>query len=497
MAAVRSGQAKGTGGAEAPGPDRTPQVQPASVKAPAGVSASVPQSAILKAKPHAADGQAALLALLKVESDARDATSVRDLVFIMANETRKLTRARQVFVMLPGLKGGYEVQGVSSLPVVDRQAPLTILIENIVNRASNGVGLSALGPIAFPETGEDRTADAYPFRSLVWVPLQHGGRPASGGLVLAREDAWADHDTVIAKRLAAAYAHAWMALKGTSRRLRLKLLALSKWQAGAAAGVIAAMFLIPVPLTALAPVEIIARDPYVVAAPIDGVVETVAVEANQTVKPGDLLIKLADTTLRNRVQMAEREVQVAEARLKQSNQVAFDDSRGMHDIGIARAELALKMAERDFARDLLAKTEIRAGRQGIAMYSDKRDLVGRPVAVGERMLEVADASMIEARIELAVADAIALAPGARVKLFLDSDPLSPFLAAVTRADYKAKAGENDIVSFRVTARLASDQGRALPRLGVRGTAQVIGGKVPLGFYLFRRPITALRQGLGL
>lgn len=489
--------AKGSGGAGSARPHHSPIAEAPGSRALPSVTASAPKTAQLGAKPQTADGQAALLALLKVESDARDATTTRDLVFIMANETRKLTRARQVFVMLPGLKGGYEVQGVSSLPLVDRQAPLTIFIENILNRAAIDGGLAAFGPIEFPATGVDRTADAYPFRSLVWVPLQHGSKPVCGGLVLAREDAWADHDTVIAKRLAAAYAHAWLALKGPARRLRSKLKALSKWHAAAVAAVIAALFVIPVPLTALAPVEIIARDPYVVAAPIDGVVETVAVEANQPVKPGDLLIKLADTTLRNRVRVAEREVQVAEARLKQSNQVAFDDSRGMHDIGIARAELALKMAERDFARDLLAKTEIRAGRQGIAIYSDKRDLVGRPVAVGERMLEVADANMIEARIELAVADAIALAPGARVKLFLDSDPLSPFAAAVTRADYKAKAGENDVVSFRVTAHLAGDEGRALPRLGVRGTAQVIGRTVPLGFYLFRRPITALRQGLGL
>ena len=119
------------------------------------------------------------------------------------------------------------------------------------------------------------------------------------------------------------------------------------------------------------------------------------------------------------------------------------------------------------------------------------------MAIGERILEIADPAAIEAKIELPVADAIALSPGARVKIFLDSDPLHPWGAAVKRADYKAKVGENDVVSFRVVASLKDEPGRILPRLGVRGTAQVTGEDVPLGLYLFRRPITFARQWLGM
>lgn len=54
----------------------------------------------------AGDGQlAALLALLRVEQEVRDAASERDLVLLMVNETRKLTRARQIFVAMPGPAG--------------------------------------------------------------------------------------------------------------------------------------------------------------------------------------------------------------------------------------------------------------------------------------------------------------------------------------------------------------------------------------------------------
>jgi hypothetical protein len=35
------------------------------------------------------------------------------------------------------------------------------------------------------------------------------------------------------------------------------------------------------------------------------------------------------------------------------------------------------------------------------------------------------------------------------------------------------------------------------RIGLRGTAQISGEQVSLGFYLFRRPIAGLRQYLGM
>lgn len=466
-------------------------------KNPATVVTPSPKANL--APPKSADGQSALLALLKVEADARDAKSERDLVLLMSNETRKLTRARQVFVLQGGLRGRLEVRGISSVPSVDRSTPLVGLIEDAVRSKAAKAAIADGGSIAFNDAGVEPGAgsasESYPFRSLYFVPLKHGSATAHGGLLLAREDPWNEQDLVIAKRLAAAYAHALGALKGPART-RSWSPSHVQWLLVVSAA-LAALLLFKVPLRVLAPVEIIARDPFIVAAPIDGVIEAVPVEPNQKVKSGDILVKLADTTLKNRFEVADREVQVAEARLKQTNQIAFSDSRGMHEIGIARAELSLKLAERDFARDLLAKTQIAAPHDGLAIYSDRRELIGRPVAVGERILEISEPAKVEARIDLPVADAIALTPGASVKLFLDSEPLHPWPATVQRAAYKARVGENEIVSFRVVATLSPQPDRPLPRLGVRGTAQVSGDDVSLGLFLFRRPITYIRQWVGL
>jgi multidrug efflux pump subunit AcrA (membrane-fusion protein) len=459
-------------------------------------SVAVTQAVAGKAPVQAADGRSALLALLKVESDARDAKTTRDLIFMMANETRKLTRARQIFVALPGITGALEIQGVSSLPAVDRNAPLIIFIEKLITAASLKTATAATD-LDLSLAADDETAAAYPFRSLYWLPLRHGDRPAIGGLVLAREDQWAEQDLVVANRLAAAFTHSWLALSAPQPRVAKAIGSVRRWPLLLSVLALLAIVFVQVPLTALAPVEIVARNPFIVAAPIDGVIDAIAVEPNQAVKPGDQLVKLTDTTLKSRFEVAERDASVSEARLKQSNQIAFSDPRGMHELGIARAELEVKIAEREFAREMLAKTQITAQSEGLAIYFDKRELVGRPVSVGERILEIANPEAIEARIELPVSDAIALQPRARVKVFLDSDPLRPWPASIKRSDYKARVGENDSLAFRVVATLDVDPERKLPRLGVRGTAQVSGDNVSLGFFLFRRPITAFRQWTGL
>jgi len=101
-----------------------------------------------------------------------------------------------------------------------------------------------------------------------------------------------------------------------------------------------ALFL-PVPMTALAPVETAPRAAAIVTPGVEGVVKHVLVDPNQPVTKGQALVSLVDTTLRNKFEVAEREVAVAEMRYKKAAQQAFTDARARHELGIAQAELAL------------------------------------------------------------------------------------------------------------------------------------------------------------
>lgn len=140
------------------------------------------------------------------------------------------------------------------------------------------------------------------------------------------------------------------------------------------------------------------RAPVIVAAPIDGVIDCIEVVPSAPVGVGEVLVRLPDTVLRNRLHVARQEMGVAEAKERQASIRAIDDMKGRHDLGIAQAELDLKAAELAYAAELLDRSVIRAERAGIAVYADQRSLLGRPVAPGQRIMEIADPAEIEARI---------------------------------------------------------------------------------------------------
>lgn len=478
--------------AQKPAPTGQPQTRPGPQPG------SAPQQGPRKIESEA---EAQLLALLKVEGDAREAASPAELALLAANESRKLCRARQVFVLAGTAGGKLKVEAISSLAAVDRNTPLVQTIEHTLAALDRDTGAGEIREFDLGAyAGEDSTtAAAYPFPKLAWVPLLKRDKSMVGGLLMAREQPWLERDFLIAKRLASAFGHAWGALDVSQGPLETALSAarISTFKPrhavilGAGLGVLA---LFPVPMTTLAPLEIAAKDPFIVTAPIDGVISDIAVSANETVTKDQVLVKFVDTNNKAKLEVASREVLVAAARLKKATQQSFTDQTAAHDLGLARAELDLRTAERDYAQDLLDKTVIKADRPGIAVYGDKKDLVGKPVGTGERIMELADPKKAEIRIDIPVSDSIILSNGARVKAFLDSDPLNPIEAHLVRADYKARLGEGNVLAYRAVAEIAP--GTTVPRLGTRGTAQLYGERVSLGFYLLRRPISAVRQWLG-
>lgn len=329
---------------------------------------------------------------------------------------------------------------------------------------------------------------------MLWTPFLDLDGQLIGGILQARMSPWTEADQIVSRRLADASAYTLLMLSGRSASWRLPRPSPRAMAMAGVAGL--ALCLVPVAMSALAPVEVTPKNAFVVTAPVDGVVDRILVEPNAPVKAGQPLVQMADTVLKNRLEIAEREVVVAEAKLKKSAQLAFVDARGRHELGVAHAEMQLRSAERDYARELLQRATIKADRDGVAFFTDPKDLIGRPVAVGERLMDLADPLQLEFKIDLPVADAIVLKNGARVKVFLDSDPLNPVEARLVRADFQARPRENQQLAFRLVAALDGSANRSL-RLGIRGTAQVYSDKVPLAFYLFRRPLSAVRQWIGV
>ncbi|HSV29479.1 MAG TPA: HlyD family efflux transporter periplasmic adaptor subunit, partial [Candidatus Omnitrophota bacterium] len=328
---------------------------------------------------------------------------------------------------------------------------------------------------------------------VLWMPLlKPDGQPA-GALWLARDDAWGQEEIVLAERLADTYGHAWGALSGPERKLPAWVKNRRVW--GGAAAAVIVLFLLPVRQSALAPAVVTAAEPFVVAAPLDGVVKDFHIRPNDVVAEGQKLLSIDDTELRTRQQVAAEELSVAQAELRKAEQGALSSAESAGQVALARAQVELKVAELAHAAELLARVEVKAERPGVAVFRNVNDWIGRPVRTGERILTLADPARVEIEAHLPVADAIVLEPGNDITLFLDADPLSPVDAVLADASYEAAQTEEGILAYRVRGVLA--EGEASPRIGLRGTARIDGPRVPLFLYLFRRPIAAARHMVGL
>ncbi len=476
-ASARSGPP--VGGAQIP-------VEPAAAKV----------SALPPTQPQAGEDLKLVALLLRVEGEARGVKSLGELSLLIANETRKFTRARQVFVLVKSGSGPLQVEAATALAKIDRNVPLIQWIERTIARLSADVGLSEVREFllhAFSDA-TDPTAASYPLREAMWVPLKDRAGELFAGFLMVREEPWKPNDVSIAQRLSITYAHAWYWL-ATSRSVR-PVFQFNRRKVLLGTACLFAVMLVPVSLTTLAPMEVGARDQTLVTAAIDGVIEDIPVAANSAVIAGQTLVRFADTTLRNKLAVAEREVQVGAARVKKTMLLAVNDIRGRHELAVAQGELTVKTAERDYARDLLERGHITATKAGVVIFGEKRDLIGKPVSVGEKIMEIADPGRVEIRIDVPVGDAIIVGREARAKIFLDSDPLNPLEARILRSDYQAKQRETGVLAFRVIAEFVDSQATP-PRLGIRGTAQLYGERVPLVYFVLRRPIAALRQWTGL
>ena len=122
-------------------------------------------------------------------------------------------------------------------------------------------------------------------------------------------------------------------------------------------------------------------------------------------------------------------------------------------------------------------------------------MAGSPVVAGEQILKLAQPEFIEVEVQVPVNDAVTLSQGNRVDVFLDIDPIKRYRGEVTRVPYQSGLTEAGVLAYSVRAKLSADE--TMPRIGLRGSARVYGPRTTLFYFLFRRPITVMRQLIGV
>jgi multidrug resistance efflux pump len=256
---------------------------------------------------------------------------------------------------------------------------------------------------------------------------------------------------------------------------------------------VALALVVPVPLTVLAPAEVTAKDPFVVRAPLDGVIDRLFAQPNQRVAAGAPLFALDSTALASRYALANKNYATAQEEYRQTAQLAVTDDKDRLDMALRKGKLDESAIELDYTAHELARVSVNAPRAGVAVFSDPNDWNGKAVSIGEKVMLLADPASVELTAYVPVADNVDVVPGATLTLYPNSSPLASYDARIDTVAYRAEPTPEGVVAYRVKATFT---GSAKPPLGVMGTARIHGRWVPLAYYLLRRPLATVRQWLG-
>lgn len=432
-----------------------------------------------------------LIMLLQLVQRARSAPQWELLSFIFVNETHGLIPYRQAVLW----NSSGTVEALSGIPVVDTHVPYVLWLNHLftqLNLSEHNAPLRLEGSCAPPDV-QTGWREWLPDMALA-MPLK-AGDDTLGWLLLARETAFESDEIELLLHLVEGYAHAWRCLRGGQRGGLRRLASLVRWKSVAVTALLlCGLFVWPVPLSVLAPAEVVPRQPEVIRAPMEGVIDRFHVQPNDPVTPGQSLFDLDGTVLKSRLEVAEKSLAVAESEYLVTSQLALQDPRSKAQLAILAGRVEEKRLEADGVRDQLARGRVKATRAGIALFSDPQGWIGRPVATGEKILTVAEERDGEVEAWLSAGDLIPLASGAAVTLFLNIDPLHPRVARLRLLAYEPLLRPDGIVAHQLRATFES-KGEP-PRLGLKGTARISGETVALGWWIARRPLAILRQWLG-
>jgi multidrug efflux pump subunit AcrA (membrane-fusion protein) len=337
-----------------------------------------------------------------------------------------------------------------------------------------------------------------PARAL-WLPFATRDGALRGGLLYARELPWRELDV----RLFREWIDTWVALyravhrpgwRARLRRAADRLPRFLRQRPVVAAVVAVGVLLIPVRLSVLAPGELVPANPLVIRAPVDGIIKAFHVQTNETVQADQALFSYDDSVITSRLEVAVEAWRTAEVEERQYRQQALFDAKARSLLTSIRGNVEEKRLEVEYLRSLLERNRVLAPRAGVAFVDDPTDLIGRQVAAGQRILRLAEPDDKEVEVWLPVGDAIDLPPDSPVRLYLNSSPLSPVAARLRYLSFEAQRRPDGHYAYRVRARLDEPTEH---RVGLKGTARLSGGRVPLVYWMLRRPLAVLREFLGV
>ncbi len=439
-----------------------------------------------------------LSALLDLERRTRAARGA-ELTYLMVNDTTDVVSYQQAALWRRGA-----LVAVSGVATVEPGGPYAQFLQTVLPAAEKLVTRDAEAPFvvnpALVGVSPEAWSEWFPPEAL-FLPLADPRGGLSGGLLLGRQDPFHPGEHQLLEAVAGTYGLALAATELSRRHIR-RLPSRRLWQAGAVLLAVAASFA-PIRSSVLAPAEVVALAPFPIRAPFDGVVDAVRVTPNAAVHKGDPLLSFETTERRAKAEVSEKALEIARAEYAEASQQAFNDPQAKGKLPLLRAKIDQAQLEADYNRTMLARAEVVAPADGVAVFDDAHQWIGRPVTLGERIMVLAAPVSNALDIAVPVADVVTFDKDAEVVFFPNIAPDHPARGVLADVGYASSLNAEGVLAYTARANLEATRSDTTSldtsglRLGLKGTAKIYGERRPFILWVLRRPLTVVREWLSL
>ena len=430
-----------------------------------------------------------LAVLIDLEKRVRSALTIEELGFIIVNETFKIVQYHQAILF----DASGNILVFSGTATFEKNSPFIYWLNKHLSPLSRDLKtVTEISKKDFEVAAGSGWDDWFPKHGIL-IPLVSPLKGKMGCLFLVRNKNWNSNEREILDLVNGIYGHSWGVFK------RVKIIKQAKnskifTKVMIVVGLLC-LLMFPVPLTVLAPSEIVAINPSVIRAPIKGVVEKISVSPNQVVGKGDVLFFMDSLSQRNDLDIAQKVLKSLKIQYAQLTRQALSDISSKKFLVKTLGQLKEQEIRIKNLKLLIARMKVVAPHDGTVIIDSPNAWEGRPVNLGEKIISLADQNSVEVESWLSVADVIKIETGAPIRLYLNSDPLNPISARMHSFSYEAQERPGFTFAHRIRAKIFDIE--LMPRLGLRGTARISGKKVTIFYWIFRRPISALRQFFGI
>lgn len=436
-----------------------------------------------------------LATLLVLDDEIKRLANIREFGFFSTNETHRLIAYHTAYLWEKKDFIGTEIVAQSGTAELDPHTSINLWLKERIQfilAGENAKQIHSFSILDFTKDIQESWPESLP-RFFLWCPFSENQLDPTGGLVFFKEEAFSESEIKMLRWLLTSYQYTWTLL--------IKPKTIDRWQIlkkkpyfTTLLLVLTGILLFPIQLSVVGTGTVIAKDPELINAPMQGIIKSFAVTPGSYVKKNQLLLTLDNTDLVADVQVNRRDYSLTETKLRTAINEAFNDQNKRTEVPVLQAQLAVDKAKLDYTTALLDKTRVTSPIDGIVIFDSTEDWVGQPVQTGERILLVADPSKLKLKIELPLTERIRLEVGSKGEFFMQGQ-FSAIPLKVTTLGYNAKIMPDKVLAYEIQADITETD--TLPQIGAQGTVKLYGQRVPFFYYIIRRPLQSMRRALGI